>query len=57
MMTKAKLFLQRLKRDQNGLTAVEYAVLGAVVVAAIVTVGQSFTGQLTGAFADLFNQV
>lgn len=57
MMTRAKLFLQRLKRDQNGLTAVEYAVLGAVVVAAIVTVGESFEGQLTNAFASLFNQV
>ncbi|HEX7742842.1 MAG TPA: Flp family type IVb pilin [Sphingobium sp.] len=57
MIDKTRNLLKRLKRDQKGLTAVEYAVLGAVVVAAIVAVGNSFETQLTGAFTALFNQV
>ena len=50
-------FLKRLTRDQRGLTAVEYAVLGAVVVAAIAAVGDSFETELTGAFTALFNGI
>ncbi|HKT75466.1 MAG TPA: Flp family type IVb pilin [Sphingobium sp.] len=57
IINKTRHFIRRLARDQKGLTAVEYAVLGAVVVAAIGAVGQSFEGELTGAFSALFNQV
>lgn len=57
MIIKTRQFLKRLKRDQKGLTAVEYAVLGAVVVAAITAVGENFETELTGAFSALFNQV
>lgn len=57
MLKKTRHFIRRLRRDQRGLTAVEYAVLGAVVVAAIGAVGQTFTGELTGAFSALFNEV
>jgi len=57
MITKTRNFIKRLKRDQKGLTAVEYAVLGAVVVAAIAAVGDSFETELTGAFTALFNEV
>lgn len=57
MIKKTRNFLTRLARDQRGLTAVEYAVLGAVVVAAIGAVGQSFQTELTGAFTALFNEV
>lgn len=57
MFSKTRSFFQRLKRDQRGLTAVEYAVLGAVVVAAIAAVGDTFETELTGAFTALFNQV
>ncbi len=57
MIDKARNFMKRLARDQKGLTAVEYAVLGAVVVAAIAAVGTSFEGELTGAFTALFNEV
>lgn len=49
--------LARLAADERGLTAVEYAVLGAMIVAAIVTVGTAFEGQLGTAFNSLFNQV
>lgn len=57
MIDKTRNLIKRLKRDQKGLTAVEYAVLGAVVVAAIAAVGDSFETELTGAFTALFNQV
>lgn len=48
-----KLFA-RLASDKRGLTAVEYAVLGAIVVAAIVAVGTNFQSGLTAAFGKLF---
>ena len=57
MINKTRSFLKRLARDQRGLTAVEYAVLGAVVVAAIAAVGNSFETSLTGAFTALFNEI
>jgi len=46
--------LARLGRDERGLTAVEYAVLGAIVVAAIVAVGTNFTTGLSTAFGKIF---
>jgi pilus assembly protein Flp/PilA len=49
-------FFARLALDQRGLTAVEYAVLGAIVVAAIVAVGASFTDNLKDAFDGLFDK-
>ena len=49
-------FFARLATDQRGLTAVEYAVLGAIVVAAIVAVGVNFNTGLSAAFAKLFNK-
>ena len=52
-----RTFLKRLRRDERGLTAVEYAVLGAVVVAAIVSVGTSFKTELGGAFTSMFNSI
>ncbi|WP_288418403.1 Flp family type IVb pilin [uncultured Novosphingobium sp.] len=50
-----KLFA-RLAADDRGLTAVEYAVLGAIVVAAIVAVGTQFETGLDTAFKKLFNK-
>jgi pilus assembly protein Flp/PilA len=49
-------FFARLALDQRGLTAVEYAVLGAIVVAAILAVGTEFRSNLSDAFDGLFNQ-
>ncbi|AOR80064.1 Flp family type IVb pilin [Novosphingobium resinovorum] len=46
----------RLRTDERGLTAVEYAVLGGIVVAALVAVGTQFDTDLRGAFTSLFNQ-
>ncbi|UZW57207.1 Flp family type IVb pilin [Sphingobium sp. JS3065] len=56
-MKKLGRLIARLKRDQSGLTAVEYAVLGAVVVAAIVAVGANFQTQLGAAFTAMFNSI
>lgn len=53
----ARKFMKRLARDQKGLTAVEYAVLGGVIVAAISALANTFTTGLTGAFTALFNSV
>jgi pilus assembly protein Flp/PilA len=56
-MNFVKRLSRRLARDERGLTAVEYAVLGAVVVAAIVTVGANFETQLGAAFTSMFNAI
>ena len=53
----ARKFMKRLARDEKGLTAVEYAVLGGVVVAAISALRGDFTAALDGAFTSLFNSV
>lgn len=52
MITIRKLF-GRLLGDERGLTAVEYAVLGAIVVGAISTVGTAFGSGLEGAFNEM----
>jgi pilus assembly protein Flp/PilA len=49
-------FFARLALDQRGLTAVEYAVLGAIVVGAILLVGTDFKTNLSAAFGRLFSQ-
>lgn len=49
-------FLIRLKTDERGLTAVEYAVLGAIVVGGIVAIRDDFQGALSDAFTALFKQ-
>ena len=54
---KLRKFTKRLARDQKGLTAVEYAVLGGVIVAAITALQTDFTNDLKGAFTALFNSV
>lgn len=53
MMTAIRNLIARLRNDERGLTAVEYAVLGGIIVASLVLIGRSFTGELTTAFADL----
>ncbi|WP_375196605.1 Flp family type IVb pilin [Sphingobium sp.] len=56
-MKTVKSLIRKLARDEKGLTAVEYAVLGAVVVAAIVAVGANFQTQLGAAFSTMFNTI
>lgn len=46
----------RLRTDERGLTAVEYAVLGGIVVAGIVAIGTAFKADLATAFTNLFDQ-
>lgn len=58
MMTKfSSKLLTRLVRDEKGLAAVEYAVLGAIVVGAIVAIGGDFETNLAAAFTALFNSI
>jgi pilus assembly protein Flp/PilA len=56
METVYKLFA-KLATDDRGLTAVEYAVLGAFVVAAVAAVGATFKTDLGTAFTGLFSKV
>lgn len=54
MITRAYVKLTQLLQNEDGLTAVEYAVLGAIVVAAIAAVGSQFQTNLENAFTALF---
>lgn len=55
MMPRSILSLiRRLRDDEGGLTAVEYAVLGAIVVAAIAAVSVPFQSGLGTAFGKIF---
>ena len=46
-------FFSRLANDDHGLTAVEYAVLGGIIVAGLLTIGGAFTDELGTAFGNL----
>lgn len=52
-MLKIRNFIAALRSDERGLTAVEYAVLGAIVVAAIAGIGSTFGTKLTAALNGL----
>lgn len=56
MMNSIRNFVSRVRSDERGLTAVEYAVLGGIVVGAIVFIGGAFRTDLAAAFTNLFNQ-
>lgn len=56
MMQFTRQFIARLKKDERGLAAIEYAVLGAILVAGIVLMGgelstalQTAAGKVTSA--------
>lgn len=53
MMTSIQKLMIRLRSDERGLTAVEYAVLGGIIVASLVIIGGAFTGELSTAFGNL----
>ena len=55
MLKHTRNLLTRLRKDTRGLTAVEYAVLGAMVVGAIGLVGTQFNADLTAAFGAMFD--
>jgi pilus assembly protein Flp/PilA len=54
-MLKFRKLLTALRQDTRGLTAVEYAVLGGLVVAAIVAATATLEADLTAAFGSLFD--
>lgn len=54
MIDFTRKLIGALIKDERGLTAVEYAVLGAIVVAAITAVGTAFQADLATAFGNLF---
>ena len=55
MIDFTRKLIGALIKDERGLTAVEYAVLGAIVVAAITLAGASFQTNLVAAFDALFD--
>lgn len=57
MMNSILNFVSRVRSDERGLTAVEYAVLGGIIVTALVAVGSVFSTGLTDAFNNLFSKV
>ncbi len=54
MINKTFKMLRNLLGDERGLTAVEYAVLGGIIVAAIGVASLSFQTNLTAAFDAMF---
>lgn len=57
MMIKTVKLVRRILGDEAGLTAVEYAVLGGIIVAAIGVASLSFQTNLTNAFNAMFDTV
>ena len=55
MINTIHKLMAKLATDTRGLTAVEYAVLGAIVVGAIVAIGTQFKADLATAFGNLFD--
>jgi pilus assembly protein Flp/PilA len=53
MVDFTRNLIARLIKDERGLTAVEYAVLGAMIVAAIAAVGLAFQPALVAKFTAL----
>lgn len=56
-MNTFKKMMLRLATDEQGLTSVEYAVLGGIVVAALVGIGTAFESNLSDAFNNLFSLI
>jgi pilus assembly protein Flp/PilA len=52
-----KKFIQFFKRDERGVTALEYAVLAGIIVIAVVSLKSTITGIYTTAFSNISTQV
>ncbi|MGF6608817.1 pilus assembly protein Flp/PilA [Paraburkholderia sp. WSM4175] len=50
-------FIRSLSRDERGVSALEYAVLAGIVVAALVLAGTYFNTALTTVFTDMVTKV
>ena len=57
MLLAIRNVMTRIAADERGLTSVEYAVLGGIIVTALVAVGVQFQTELEGAFTALFNGI
>ena len=55
MVYETLKLVRSILRDQKGLTAVEYAVLGGIIVTAIGVAAGSFQGNLSSAFNAMFD--
>ena len=49
--------LAQFARQDDGVTAVEYAVLAVLIIAAVVLAMQSFSGSLTNAFSAIGTKI
>ena len=52
-MKEIQMFLQRLVQDEEGATAVEYGVLVALIIAAVVAIIATLGGQINDAFKSV----
>lgn len=57
MVDSVRNFVARIRNDENGLTAVEYAVLGGIIVAGLAALTTAFNTGLLGAFNRLFTSI
>jgi pilus assembly protein Flp/PilA len=53
LIERAKAELSRLSSDRKGITALEYGIMAAVMVAVLATAFQALTGQLTTLFTSI----
>lgn len=57
MLDLVKVSIQRLAGDRKGISAVEYGILGAVVVVAVVAVGPQVGSVITSVFSVISGKV
>ena len=57
LMERAKVELNRLQGDRQGITAVEYGLIAAVMVAALAATFQKLTGALDGLMDTIVGKV
>jgi pilus assembly protein Flp/PilA len=50
-------FLKFFRRDERGVTALEYAILAGIIVVAVIAIGTSFGSNLSAVFTALTNKV
>jgi pilus assembly protein Flp/PilA len=50
-------FLQKFRRDERGVSALEYAILAAIVVAAVAALSPTIKGFYTSAFSTIQDKI
>lgn len=56
-MKEIQMFLQRLVQDEEGATAVEYGVLVALIIAAVVVIIGTLGEQISSAFQSVVTEL